>query len=1045
MAKNKTIITKAPTGLSLVRSEDVFTLGWKIGDSDYKDGQYFSYLLNTAEKENWTAAESIDVTATSQSISLNKLNFYPYAGKPHLHQVGMRVKGDRATYKKKKKNYKPVCSDWSEKRFDLSVPKIPSVTATLDQELTNVCVFSWSVTHEAEDAAVFTDVQWQTILVRNSKETDGKNLSWQNAEEGASSAESSRTITEDTAILYKNGNSYARWFRVRSRGPKGDSDWAYAYHVYALPRQADVTDTYAKETEEGGFQCVVDWTAGSNRQNPNDRTIVQYALVVPSADLTCPSGASWVDANVSSDTAEGDAAVFGIDDQLSKDQCLFIRVNTHHDSNVTYGRPQLSKTGFLKDPSGLSVQTNNTTHRATITATNNSDVEDSVLVVRYVPATGDSLDVGIIPHGSTSVTVQCPNWDGQTATSFEVYAMVGTATKQTRSDNVDSYAVTPRMKSKTTLTKGGAVPVAPQNVAVKKAEGLTGTVQVIWDWPWTEANSAELSWADHPDAWESTKEPESYVVSNLHASKWNISNLEMGKTWYVRVRLLVESQEGTTYGPWSDIEQGTIDLSTSPNKPLLDLSSAIIPVNGEITASWVYTTTDKTLQAYAEVAVVNNGVYTPIAHTLTAQHLTINAISAGFSAGNVYNLAVRVKSASGRNSEWSDVVSVTVAQPLVCSISQSSLVQQTESHTATDVTTGQTVTFTRSFKALTEMPMTLTVTGAGSGGITSVVIERAASYHLERPDENDFNGYQGEAVAIRTQLGQAQMTFDVDDLIGSLDDGAQYKIVATVKDGLGQVATVEQEFEVRWAHQALVPSAEIVIDQEELIAKITPIAPQGAIASDVADIYRLSIDKPELIVSGATFGQTYVDPYPALGEMGGHRIVLRTKNNDYITPDNTLAQIDSPELDVDFIQNEEQWGIIDFKGQQIKFYYDIDYSSTWAKDFQETQYLGGSIQGDWNSAVSRTGTLSTKAITVLDQDMLQAVRRLAEHAGICHVRTADGSSYAADVQVSEDRVHDEQEMVVNYSLSITRVDSQGYDGMTLAQYEEEMQDSEEVS
>ena len=286
------------------------------------------------------------------------------------------------------------------------------------------------------------------------------------------------------------------------------------------------------------------------------------------------------------------------------------------------------------------------------------------------------------------------------------------------------------------------------------------------------------------------------------------------------------------------------------------------------------------------------------------------------------------------------------------------------------------------------------------------------------------------------------MSFDVDDLIKSLDDGAKYRLVVTVQDGLGQTATISREFEVHWSHQALIPSATVTMDEEELIAIITPLAPAGVEEGDVADIYRLSIDKPELIVQGGVFGQAYVDPYPALGEMGGYRIVLRTKNGDYITKDNEFAMVDSPELGVNPIENEEQLNIIDFEGRQIRFYWDTDYSNTWAKDFQETQYMGGSTQGDWNKAVSRSGTLSSQAITVLDQEMLQAVRRLAEHPGITHVRTADGSSYAADVQVSEDRVHDDQEMVVNYSLSITRIGNQGLDGMTLEQYTAENSEEE---
>lgn len=1685
MAKKE--VTKAPTGLSIVRSENNFTASWKIGDKDYADGQYFQYAIDTTGKVSWlpTKNTGIGTTTTSRVIAtINKSNYYPNTdsggnNKPFLYNICFRVKGNRKKYTtrsgRKKKTHNPSASAWVRKDFVVNPPKKPTLTSALDEELTNVCTFSWSAPYESNDSYIFTDVQWQTILVKNSSEADGSKLDWSNAEEGIDGAEGSKTITEDTSILYKNGNSYTRWFRARSRGPRGvynadgSNGWVYEKHVYALSHQADVTGTSASETEEGGFQCTVDWTAGqSGGQNPIDKTIAQYTITTPDEGLTCPSGASWKDANISRDTEAGDAAVFGIDDQLGKDQCLFIRVNTQHDSNITYGKPQLSYVGFLKDPSGLSVSTDNVTHKATITATNNSAVEDSILIVRYVPSSGDPIDVGVIPHGSTSVTVQCPNWEDQEAIAFDVYAIVGTAVKQTRADGVDSYSVTVGMRSQNTVSEGGAVPVAPKNVSVSRVEGKSDTVRVDWDWPWSEAGSAEISWSDHDDAWESTDEPESFLISNLHASHWNISGLETGKTWYVRVRLIagnMATSEDVTYGPWSDASQGTIDLSSAPNKPVLILSNSVIPEDGSTIASWVYTTTDNTAQAYAEVAIVENGEYIPIAHSLTAQHVTIPAQSENYtlSTGNIYNLVCRVKSASGKLSEWSDIVSLTVAEPISCEIVQTSLVRQrietnprefgpddlltfetelegdfaklqanleptqegsgnpspsnvrpirghsgvtvydsptqnaedgesysvdfnaTLTPTSTDTTpylfkavgdvygdrledkivggtvvwnqlvdtsspyvkggklsvneniftltpsentvdmweigflstvytrkanhkyyvsidvksgntgfvtydglwlldamnaldasktdwqtlkgvinsssdavgsgsfsfrkyyeetkapvsirnfvccdltvmfgagnepsieafeamfpadyypynagellsveglsahvmrdadnnvignypldssltlrgipkldasnnlyydgdeytsdgkvkrkygvvdlgtldwdvlaqggnhqrfkaastqflkggncicdkllsvvyndmynhvvdnsiaihpnaqqvevyasaytdaasfksamsgvmlvyelatpttetaepytnpqivskygtleyvtnsivpvghkttyltrdifggyvdlisgklvvthkmvdfgdldwvyysandffyssslkdlarkptsitqtvsgiisscydvakypntggvikyveldntwntiatgsiawhlsslsnplyvyvkdtrfttssefksalTGQKIVYElatpqtyqltpqqvntlvgtnnvwsdsgqvevriaesmRDVDTLTKMPLSVKVTGAGDGDITTVVVERAEDYLMIRPDETNFNGNKGEMVLQTSPplVGINQVSFSTDDLIGPMDDGAVYNIVATVQDGLGQKDSVTLPFEVHWEHQAEEPSAEIVIDEENLIAYIKPIAPANADPEDVADIYRLSADKPELIVEGAIFGETYVDPYPALGDMGGHRIVTRTKNGDYITEGNQIAMIDSPELGVNPIENEDLLNVIDFESRQIRFYWETDYSNTWAKDFQETTYLGGSIEGDWNPAVSRSGTLSSKAITVLDQEMLKDVRRLADYPGICHVRTADGSSYAADVQVSEDYTDDEKGMVTNYSLSITKVGSQGFDGMTKEQWDDENPPEEE--
>lgn len=1900
-------VTKAPTGLKIARDGNKFTASWKIGDSDYGDGQFFQYLINDTGKDKWqpTKDTGIGEKVTSKVVKIDKNNFFPNKTskgvyKPYLYEIGVRVKGNRKKYTtgsgKKKKEHSPSVSSWTEKRFKVNKPKNPSVVAALDEELTNVCKFTWSAPYDDKDSYIFTDVQWQTILVKNSKETNGSKLNWKSAQEGSVSSTGSKEITEDTSILYKNGDSYTRWFRVRARGPAGCSDWRYAYHVYALSHQANVTGTSADETDEGGFQCTVDWEATSNRQNPIDKTTVQYTITIPDEDLTCPSGVSWNDANISRDTSAGDAAVFSIDDQLAKDQCLFIRVNTQHDGQVTHGKPQLSRVGFLKDPSGLAVATDNVTHKATITATNNSEVEDSVLVVRYVPSDDNPIDVGVIPNGSSSVTVQCPNWDDQSAIAFDVYAMVGTAIKQVRADGVDSYSIEARMRSQNTVSQGGAVPVAPQNVSVNRVEGKPDTVRVTWDWPWNDAGSAEITWSDHDDAWESTDEPESFTISNLHASAWNISGLETGKTWYVRVRLIagnLSDSEDVTYGPWSDIVQGTIDLSSAPNKPVLVLSDATISEDGSTTASWVYTTTDNTGQAYAEVAVVEDGEYTPIAHALTAQHTTIDAISAEFTVGNIYNLSCRVKSVSGKISEWSDIVSVTVAEPLTCEITETSLETQsievnpqthegnpvefdnneglyefaklqvnieptqegtgdpsptnvrpihgvgsvevsdvginqwdeewevggywsdgsrrdsysgirtknnvkvnpnteyycpssvryvqmydsngnrltyrenvttfitpnncsyikfctvenygtvykndisinypstdhdyhayqepisiteplettlqpiasddepylmrampysdatnlteslvggtvawnqlvdidsdswttgtgltvtvkdghmvvsgtanksstsslmpsriynktkpikghkyflkasgvtdfnlafgiygtpnqtvqvgalngdgskifecnsasttdaeliasvdsgvaysadlytyltdltamfgptvadavyameqsqagtgvawfkalfpksyypynagelmsvktsahvttgknllpitatvsktvagvsytlnsdgtvtcrgtvsgttaffltshgetklpagdyvitggkdtsydgvrvvtnvinsdgsvakwidaytesgvtfsikegqylgavylrgnttgtavnmtvypmirkvgtdatyepysahtyslspidlrgipkwmdgklkfdgdvyppsgqvqrrdgivnlgnisygynadggyfyssigekaagnqnvicaiysttasnsvsnmkdkeikghaadntiyikdssytdaaslkaallgvmcvyekatattetvasfesnqlvsaggTESYTDTrtvsipvghkstyktshvyggyvDLITGELVVdrmvigfsgvenwqasngtatacmrvqtaLESKFKAnssntslvgnissafvevtpnqtwdgrigfsispdasapyihfcqtgqknmnveswksylasnpirmvgklatpirttltsrelsalvgrntltangnmsirlaegitetecLTRLPLTVTVEGAGEGIAASIEVERAEDYSLNRPDEDTFQGHKGETVLKTPQLfGIDQVSFATDDVTGSMDDGAAYNIVATVQDGLGQTAQAVLPFTVHWSHQAEKPSATVIIDEEELIAFITPIAPENAEPDDVADIYRLSADKPELIVRGAEFGETYVDPFPALGDMGGHRIVTRTKNGDYITADNEIAMVDSPELGVNPIENEDLLNIIDFEGRQIWFYWETNYSNTWAKDFKETQYLGGAIEGDWNAAVSRSGTLSSKAITVLDQEMLKDVRRLADYPGICHVRTADGSSYAADVQVSEDYTDDEKGMVVNYSLSITRIGPERLDGMTLEQWEDENPTEEE--
>lgn len=1058
MSTTVTEKTRKPTGLKISRKNSTFTMEWKIGDKDYGAGQWFDYMINDSGKDNWhKKADEIGTAQTKKSITINKENYYPYKKsngyfKKQLFSIKMRVKGEQKKYTTgsgdNKKTHNPTVSDWSTKEFLISKPYKPSLSVALDSELTNVCRFSWSVSTPDTGHHIFTNCLLQTMLVKNSTQTDGSKLSWKNATEDVVASSGTRAITEDTAILYKQGNSYTRWVRIKSRGPRGSSDWVYKSHVYALPNQANVDTPSAVETDEGGFRCEVFWDVASNKQNPIDKTTVQYTIVTPNENLTCPSGASWTDANISKDTAKKDGAVFNIDDQLSKDECLFIRVNTQHDSHITYGKPQLAKVGFLKDPTITSVQTDNVTHRATITANNSSEVEDSVLVVRYVPSEGIPFDVGIIAHGQNSVTVQCPDWDDQTAIAFQVYAMVGTATKQQRADNVDSYAINAKMRSEQTVSHGGTVPVAPASISVNRIEN-TNTVQVQWDWSWAEANGAQLSWANHRDAWESTDEPEMYTISNLHASKWNISDLELGETWYIRVRLMAGDVSGdvVTYGPWSDIDLGVIDLSSTPNKPVLMLSKPVIHQNEQITASWVYTSIDNTPQDYAEIADVEweenefhelvPNYENKIAHTSTAQHVTIDTTD--WDVGDIKQLACRVRSKAGKFSEWSDLQGVTVAEPIISSVTLGdSFETKTETITSTNVETEQTVTETVSYTALVEMPLEITVEGAGAGGQTSVAVERAETYYLERPDGDEFVGYEGETVLLKTIQGEGTIAFDLGDLLGALDDGASYNIVATVQDELGQQDAIETEFRVNWTKQATKPTADISVDRDYLVTKITPHKSLQANADDVFDIYRLSADKPELIVENGEFGQTYIDPYPTIGKYGGHRIVLKTANGDYITANNELAWYNTDDDDHDIIDISQS--IIDFGGDRVYLDHNVELTSKWEKDFQQTKYMGGSIVGDWTVGVRRSGTINTTMITLTDRADIEAMRRLAEYSGICHVRTTDGSSYSADVQVSQDTARATYGMITSFALTVTKVDPQVLDGILLAEWEEEGQD-----
>ena len=1010
-----------PKGLTIARDGNKLTISWTIPSSGYGQGQQLQYRYKTSS--GWTdylSISGVGKTTTKKTITIPVNNYYPTTD-VHLGIVRFRVRGKRENTKKTTYGW----SEWAEKDFDLTVPNKPEVSEELDSQQSNVCTFTWNTEVSTAAKKWFRDAKYQSMLVKDCAETDGSKLAWNSSETGwietaGANASGSRAITEDTTRLASG--SWTRWFRAMARGPQGNSAWAYTKHVYAKSNQATVKEIKASDDSSGGIVTTITWEASQPATNPIDTTSVEYKIAVPAADLACPGTGSWVETDVSKDTKGTDAARILIDESLGDDECLYIRVNTTHDGVSTNGVPQLAKIGCLADPSGLSVSVNPATFRAVITAANNSAVPDSKLAVlmRQSKTPDKDLIVGVMPHasGSSSITVQCPDWTDDPDIAFGVYAFVGSFAAETRDDGADSYAVAAKMRSQNTIWDGGNVPVAPDSVAV--AETATGgTVRVTWNWSWKDADTAELSWADHEDAWESTDAPDVYEVSNLYASAWNISGLETGKIWYIRVRL----RSGETYGPYSNIEQ--IDLCAPPTKPTLTMSDAIITKDGKFTAYWDFLSGDVTDQAYAEIrtAVYSGGKYVrgdAIAHTLTEQSADIE-VPESWTAGMTYLLQLQVSSGSGKASEWSDPVAITVAEPVAATITNTTLETVT-------ISADDEEELTRSVLALTELPMSVTATGAGENGTTIILIERSEDYQMERPDGEEFNGYEGETIARIDQTGETAVTVTKEILIGKLDDRAHYRLWAVVIDAIGQTDAAYLDFEVHWSHQAVMPKADSLLHNS--VIEITPEAPSGTLEGDTCDIYRLSADKPVLIVEGAQFGQTYVDPYPAIGDTGGHRVVFKTSNGDYITEDDQIAWIDlMDEFDSDS-------AIIDFAGEQLKLDYDISLSNNWAKDFVQTRYLGGAIQGDWAPGVERNTSISGVLVTTGNAEEIASLRRLAEYTGVCHVRTQDGSSFDADIQVSESRTYQTSGKKAEFSLQITRIDPAGLDGIPLSVWEE---------
>jgi len=963
----------APTGLSVSRNGSQYTLSWKLGDSDYKDGEKLWWQVNGG--------------AASAPINLGKNNPTSYVITPGpVWQVGFAVCGNRSTYTKNKKRVKPGWSNWASLSYLSEKPALPTLEYRRDSA--NSGTFSWSHSHSDTDNAPFSHVEACTCVVTH--------LGYPTeAEWGApiTVAESgSQSITETAS-----GN-FVRWYRVRAVGVAGTNGWADAHHPYGTPYPA-ILDTAVADAYGSVSRLSAAWRCGYNDLAPLDTLTIQYVIDTPTDTALTAPASGWEDAITVTPHSWQDSIVVNVEDVVGDDQVMWVRIITTHDGNSNYSNAMVAKIGALVAPD-INATPNATTGDVAISITENTDCAAACTAIFFRSEDDPSNDriVAILPHGTTTTTINVPAVIGAETTCFGAYAFVGTY----------SGTIISEIKMRS-VAKIDSDIVALAPVVISAAMGpVDGSVRIGWEWSWSRATIAELSWADNEYAWESTEQPTMYRVDDTYSSSWIVMGLETGKRWYFRVRLIDGSEEEEVIGPWSGL--ASYDLSSVPDKPVLNLSKTVINEGDTFTAKWGYSSTSANdMQAYAEICEVSFSGNTPvygelIAYTESSQSVEI---SQDWATGSVHTLAVRVTSSTGTQSEWSEPASIYVTEPVSISISQSSIVN------------GE----------LTAMPIVVTVTGAGTSGTTALIIKRASDYHLYRPDDRDFDGYAGETIATHSQTGEAQITINVADLVGHLDDGARYMLVATVTDTYGQTASEEIPFQVNWTHKAGVPGAIVKTDKYQRITMITPLVPSNYVEGDTCDIYRLSADQPELIVKGAEFGTTYVDPYPAFSETGGHRLVTRTINGDYATASG-LGWYDTDSGDGDYLDDRKM--IIDVNGEQIELPYNIELSNSWSKDFQRTKYLGGSVQGDWNPAVTRD--LSAKTVLLRGRDLGQqlAMRDLAGYAGIAHIRTPDGSSMACDIQVRE--AMDYKSKRVSYTLAVQAIDPQRNDGMTLEEW-----------
>lgn len=925
------------TALTITNENNVLTMKWKLGD--FYDSQEAYWSIEGNKVITTLGAEDTEV-----SYTIPVADYFPNT-KKKLASVTIGVRGVVAG--------KP--GSWVTAVYKFVAPNVPIVTKSGLKFLWDTDISY--IAGKGEPNAL--DVEYQRV---DSTTATEKQVKWGT---DASSSNFEDVTGEDiSGEVSFTETDKVEWFRCCSRGLNGQSKWVSAYHINAYPYAAT-----GLKAAVNGKNIQVSWTKIlQTPEHPCDYLYVQFCYGKPTAENTngiplCPDGVTWV---TGSDHILPTAvsSTFLISQLPTTDEALFARVCTVCEGNTSISDPIFVIGGQLLAPTLSSITTDPLTKTTVVTFVNNSTCVLSKIAI----ITSKNQVLTTAAHDATSASVRfVPNDDNMIG--IRAYQGLTVGKSNMRSDDV--------------FLTSGNVPLAPTNVSVVSTD-RKDVAEITWDLPWMDATGAEISWANHDDAWMSTSGPKTYSIDH-RATKWNIAGLTSGVEYYFRVRL---KDSGGVYGPYSQIV--SLSFASAPEKPVLTSSAVAVQPGESFVLTWTYETTDTTDQALA--IIYDNGIELARVENKSQRM----SVTPAWLFGTTHSLTVQTTSKSGYLSMMSDPVVITVAERPTISPIASSI--------SSGITDG----------VLTDLPIVMDVTGAGDGGQTTIKIERLKDYFVERPDESVTEGYGGETIFATSYSGEGELTIGPDDLVGSFDDGGEYRLTAIVQDSVGQKAESYLDFIVIWDHQAETPTALVTI--EDYSAKVKAIAPASYESGDTVDIYRLSADKPELIVKGGSFDTFYIDPYPAA--KGGYRFVDITLNGDY-TNETGVAWVDVPN---NFVIKD---AVIDFNGQRLSIPYNLELLTTWEKDFQQTKYLNGHVVGDWNKATVRTGSINT--ILLKTDERIETIKALAAWSGICHVRTPEGSSYSANVAVSESASYSTS--AVSYTFNITRVDPEGYEGI----------------
>lgn len=565
---------------------------------------------------------------------------------------------------------------------------------------------------------------------------------------------------------------------------------------------------------------------------------------------------------------------------------------------------------------------------------------------------------------------------------------------------------------------------------------------------WAEINTArqyEIQWTTNQEYFDTGTNVESRTTEEGQGPKILLIDLQLGHTYYFRVRSI--NDKGNSLN-WSSISSITLGLKPSAPTTYSNTSSAII--GEDLNLYWIHNSADGSLEKQARLhfSIINpddpthpTEKYITVDNTKSEEEqnqtsvYVINTTDQEWSnlrSGFILKWKVQTH---GITSEWSDYsiereVNIYSKPTLTLDIKDQNgdpISEVNKFPFYINILSGPVVSI--------QIPISYYIEIIANEGYETV--DNVGNVKIINPGDKIYQRYYDPQTDNKWNFMIEMTPGNID-----LENNINYTINATVAMSSGLSANNSLNFLAYLDDVFYDVFADVIINKETLEASIHPYCyeyteVEGESVPSLVDGCKLSVYRREYDGSFTEIATNIdnipnmfiTDPHPSL-DYARYRVTAKTDETGAISyADIPGEKVGEPSI---VIQWSEKWsqfditedgvGVVEpaWSGSMIRIPYNVDVNENKSPDVSLVNYVGREHPVSYyGTHIGETASWSVE-IPADDKELLYSLRRLSKWTGDVYVREPSGTGYWANITVSIDIKHNA--VTIPVSFSITRVE-----------------------